>query len=57
MKQDMLNSVNAAIYTLDGVFVRGEENVERVRDTFKILRGMELYLKNLPEEEIKNGGE
>jgi hypothetical protein len=57
MKQDMLNSVNAAIATLNGVFVNGESNVERMRDVFKILRGMEFYLNNLPEEEIKSGGE
>lgn len=57
MKQDMLNSVAAALYTLNGVSVLGEGNVERLRDTFKILRGMETYLNNLPEEESCDGGE
>lgn len=57
MKQDMLNSVAAALYTLNGVSVLGEGNVERLRDTFKILRGMETYLNNLPEEEPCDGGE
>lgn len=57
MKQDMLNSINAAIVTLNGVYVNGESNVERMRDVFKILRGMEFYLNNLPEEETTDGGE
>lgn len=57
MKQDMLNSINAAIATLNGMYINGESNVERMRDVFKILRGMEFYLNNLPEEEITDGGE
>ena len=57
MKQDMINSVNAALYTLSGISISGEGNVERMRDVFRILRGMETYLNNLPDEEIKTGGE
>lgn len=57
MKQDMINSVTAALYTLSGISISGEGNVERMRDVFRILRGMETYLNNLPDEEIKTGGE
>lgn len=53
--KDLLNNVTATLYALNGVTVSGENNIDRMQAAFRLLHGMETYLKNLPEEEADGG--
>lgn len=51
MKQELLNNTNLILYKLNNVYVRGEENIANLRDSFMLLHGMAEYLSTLPDDE------